>query len=143
MRIIFTIQLLFFASQTAYAQENFWHVLAEVRFETKSDDTGQYEIEIPVFSNHVKSYDNKTVRLKGYIIPLTELGGSSNFMFSSVPFSMCFFCGNAGPETVVEIETKANIQFTSRQVMIEGILVLNGSDPEHHMYILKSAKLIK
>ena len=142
MRIIFTIQLLLVVSLPSYAQENFWHVLAEVRYETKPDASGQYEIEVPVFSNQLKTYDNKRVRLKGYIIPLTELGGSSTFMLSSVPFSMCFFCGSAGPETIVEIETKEKIKFTDKQVMIEGTLVLNGSDPDHHMYILKSAKRI-
>ncbi len=143
MRIIFTIQFLFFVSTLAFAQENFWHVLAEVGFETKMDTSGKYEIEIPNFSKYLKSFNNKKVKLKGYIIPLSELGGQSEFMLSSLPFSMCYFCGSAGPETVIEIESKEKIKFTTRQVMMEGTLVLNATDPDHHMYILKSAKLIQ
>lgn len=143
MRIIFTIQFLFFLSTLASAQENFWNVLAEVGFETKMDASGKYEIEVPNFSKHLKSFNNKTIRLKGYIIPLAELGGQSEFMLSSLPFSMCYFCGSAGPETVIEIEMKEKIKFTTRQVLMEGTLVLNSSDPDHHMYVLKSAKLIQ
>lgn len=142
MRILFTIQLLFLVSTISHAQENFWHVLAEVGFETKMDASGKYEIEVPTFSKYLKTFNNKRVQLKGYIIPLSELGGQSEFMFSSLPFSMCYFCGSAGPETVVEIESKEKIKFTTSQVKIEGILVLNSSDPDHHMYILKSAKRI-
>ena len=103
----------------------------------------KYEIEVPDFSKHLKSFNNKTIRLKGYIIPLAELGGQSEFMLSSLPFSMCYFCGSAGPETVIEIESKEKIKFTTRQVMMQGTLVLNATDPDHHMYILKSAKLIQ
>jgi len=142
MRIIFTIQLIFVVSVAACAQENFWSILAEVGFESKLDATGNYEIEVPVFSDHLKTFNNKPVRLKGYIIPLSESAGRSNFMLSSVPYSMCFFCGSAGPETIVEIEPAEKIKFTNGPVIMEGILVLNGSDPDHHMYLLKSTKRI-
>ncbi len=142
MRIILTIQFLFCLWFPVPAQENFWNVLSEVRFETKMDATGKYEIEVPVFNKHLNSFSNKRVRLKGYIIPLSELGGQSEFMFSSLPFSMCYFCGSAGPETIVEIESAEKIKFTTQQVMMEGTLVLNATDPDHHMYILKSATLI-
>ncbi len=142
MRILFTIQFLFCLWSPAVAQENFWHVLAEVGFNTKMDATGEYEIEVPDFSKYLKSFNNKQVKLKGYIIPLSELGGQSEFMLSSLPFSMCYFCGSAGPETVIEIESKEKIKFTTSQVTMEGTLILNATDPDHHMYILKSAKLI-
>ena len=142
MRILITIQLLFCLWFPGVAQKNFWHVLAEVRFETKMDATGTYEIEVPVFNDHLKSFQNRRVKLKGYIIPLSELGGQSKFMFSSLPFSMCYFCGSAGPETIVEIESTVKIKFTTRPVEIEGTLILNATDPDHHMYILKSANLI-
>jgi hypothetical protein len=130
--------LLTFLPWTYLAQENFWQVLAEVHFVQETDKSG-HGIERPVFSNHLKSFQKKKVVLKGYIIPLEESGGNGKFMLSSLPFNVCFFCGAAGPETVVEIETTEKIKFTTRQITMEGILILNERDPDHHIYILKSA----
>jgi hypothetical protein len=121
-------------------QENFWHVLAQVSFEKVRDKDG-YEIEKPLFSKELKSYHQKNILIKGYIIPVEELGGSGKFMLSLYPFNLCYFCGAAGPETVIEVESKEKIKFTTKQIALEGILILNEKDPDHHIYILKSALL--
>jgi hypothetical protein len=63
-------------------------------------------------------------------------------MLSSLPFSNCFFCGGAGPETIVELKTKQSVKFTTARVALEGILLLNADDPDHHMYTLKDAVLL-
>lgn len=133
--------LLMFLSGQTVAQENFWQVLAEVHFKQEKDGNG-YGMDIPVFSNHLKSYQKKKIVLKGYIIPLEESGGNGRFMLSSMPFNVCYFCGAAGPETVVEIETTEKIKFTTRQIAMQGILVLNDNDPDHHIYILRSAQIV-
>lgn len=126
---------------TPYIQEhNFWHVLAQVSFE-KSRDKDGYEIEKPVFSKELKGFHQKKVQIKGYIIPVEEVGGGGKFMLSLYPFNLCYFCGAAGPETVVEVETTEKIKFTTRQITLEGVLNLNEKDPDHHIYILKSAAL--
>ncbi|MBT1704288.1 hypothetical protein [Chryseosolibacter indicus] len=124
----------------ASAQVNLWHVLAEVKM-NKSTDANGYEMEKPVFNDHIRFYEKKQVKIKGYIIPLSEIGAQQKFMLSSLPFNVCYFCGGAGPETVIEIETSKKIDFTTKQVVMEGTLVLNDSDPDHHMYILKNAQL--
>jgi hypothetical protein len=128
-------------SITAQAQtENFWHVLAEVSFQNTTDPNG-YNIEKPVFSKYLKTFHGKKVKLKGYIIPLNEVGSSGKFMLSALPFNVCYFCGAAGPETVVEVETIEKIKFTTKQITMEGTLFLNDKDPDHHIYILKSSLL--
>jgi hypothetical protein len=125
---------------TSYIQEqNFWHVLAQVSFE-KSRDKDGFEIEKPLFSKELKFYHQKKVSIKGYIIPVEEVGGSGKFMLSLYPFNLCYFCGAAGPETVIEVESTERIKFTTKQIIIEGILILNEKDPDHHIYILKSAR---
>ena len=121
---------------------NFWQVLAEVHFENTMDKTNGYTIERPVFSKHLKTFQSKKVRLKGYMIPLEETGGGGKFMLSSLPFNVCYFCGAAGPETAVEIEMKDRPKFTTKPIVMEGFLFLNDSDPNHHIYILKSASVI-
>lgn len=120
---------------------NFWHVLAEVQF-VKSKDANGYEIEKPVFSKHLRSYQGKKITLKGYLIPMSEVNGKASYMLSSLPFNVCYFCGAAGPETVVELDTKEAIKFTTKQISIEGILSLNEHDIDHHIYIIKSSRLL-
>jgi hypothetical protein len=122
-------------------QENFWHTLAEVSF-VKEKNADGYEVEKPVFSRNLKSHHGKKIQLKGYIIPLNEVTNANTFMFSSLPFNVCYFCGAAGPETVVELHTTQKIKFTTKQIMIQGVLNLNEKDPDHHIYILKSVTVI-
>jgi hypothetical protein len=140
MKKLFLLALIFIV-RTGFSQtDNFWQVLAEVNFKNEQDKAG-YTIERPMFSKYLKSFQNKKVKLKGYMIPLEESGGKGKFMLSSLPFNICYFCGAAGPETVVEVETSANIKFTTKQIVMEGVLHLNDTDPDHHIYILKSANL--
>jgi hypothetical protein len=128
-------------TEISFAQtDNFWQTLAEVHFKNEEDAAG-YTIERPVFSNNLKTFNGKKIKLKGYIIPLEESGGKGKFMLSALPFNVCYFCGAAGPETVVEIETKESIKFTTKQIIMDGTLTLNATDPDHHIYILKSATL--
>lgn len=141
MKKIFLLVFLLIVRIGFSQTDSFWSVLAEVSFQNEQDKDG-YTIERPIFSKYLKTYQGKKVKLKGYIIPLEESGGKGKFMLSSLPFNVCYFCGAAGPETVVEIETSESIKFTTKQIIVEGILHLNNTDPDHHIYVLKSATLI-
>lgn len=121
--------------------KNFWNVLAEVGFQQKRDANG-FVVDVPQFSEHLKSYNNKKIQLKGFVIPVDETG-SGKFMFSMLPFNVCYFCGAAGPETVVEVETTEKITFSTQAIVLEGVLRLNANDPDRHIYVLRSAKRIK
>ena len=133
-----TILFLSFICLSAQAQEtDFWQVLADVSFESKVKD--DLEMDSPKFGKRVQAFHGKKVTLKGYLIPMSEFGGSDEYMLSALPFSSCFFCGGAGPETIVELQVKQSVKFTTSLIKIEGILMLNGSDPDHHMYIMKDA----
>jgi len=135
----FLLSLLLLPLTLASQEQNFWDTLARVRFENRKDKSG-YDVEVPVFSPQLTVFNNKKISLKGYIIPLEELGGQGRFMLSSLPFNLCFFCGAAGPETVIEVQTPVKIPFTTKPIILEGTLVLNDKDPNHHMYILTAAK---
>lgn len=144
MRCLILI-LCFSLSGSLHAQstENFWHILAEVGFESKLDKQYGYEIDVPKFSRGLQAWNGKQIKLKGYLIPLSELGDKQVYMLSSLPFNLCFFCGGAGPETVIELDVKEKLKFSTSSVIMEGILELNATDPEHHMYILRNAKPVK
>jgi hypothetical protein len=141
-RVSVALILLLITSPVTQAQEsNNWHALADVSFQVKQVEG--YEVEFPRFGSRVKNLSGKKISLKGYLIPLSEAGGKSNYMFSSLPFSSCFFCGAAGPETVVELQVKEKIKFTEKAVVAEGVLVVNDKDVNHHIYILKNATIIE
>ncbi len=131
----------FFPQCLCVQDANFWQTLAQVHFENKKDKGG-YTVEVPVFSNYLKTFQGKHITLKGYVIPLEEVGGSGKFMLSSLPFNLCYFCGAAGPETAVEVETTEKVKFSSKNIVMEGTLMLNDRDPNHHIYILKAARLV-
>jgi hypothetical protein len=130
--------LIVFSSPTI-AQSNSWKILADVRYETKKDPASQYELDFPIFGENVKALDGKKIALKGYIVPIDELLGQQNFVLSSLPFNLCFFCGGAGPETVIEVKTQEKIAYTEKQITVKGIFYINPSDPDHLMYRLENA----
>jgi hypothetical protein len=141
MKTLFLLVFFLFVIEGFPQSGNFWQVLAEVHFYNTTDKNG-YTVEKPVFSKYLKSFNGKRVKIKGYLIPLEETGGKGKFMLSSLPFNVCYFCGAAGPETVVELETSEHLKFSTKQIFMEGILFLNDRDPDHHIYILKSATAI-
>lgn len=140
LRLLVFVICFWFARSVGAQDKNFWHTLAEVGF--KKEQHNGFEMEVPQFSKYLKSWNGKKIKLKGFIIPVGEVGDESKFMFSSLPFNVCYFCGAAGPETIVEVELREKIKFTSKAIWMEGILQLNEKDPNHHIYILKSAKVI-
>lgn len=135
MRKLVIILLSLFFSESYGQERDFWQILSEVSYESKTKN--DLETDSPKFSKRLQSFDGKKIILKGYLIPLSEFGGKDEYMLSSLPFNTCFFCGGAGPETVVELQVKQSVKFTSARITVEGILVLNDNNPDHHMYILK------
>jgi hypothetical protein len=138
------ILIIIFCCVTFFAQAqdvSGWQLLAEVVFETKTADQNGFEVDLPKFSKRLIEADGKKITLKGYLIPLSELDGKQQYMLSSLPFNSCYFCGGAGPETVVELDLKEKINFVTKQITLEGTLTLNASDPDHHIFILKNPKV--
>lgn len=142
MRKVLIIFLSFFSAVSVAQESDMWKILSEVQYESKRLGKEKLEVDVPMFSKRLSSWNGKKIVLKGYLIPLSEFGGKGEYMLSSLPFSNCFFCGGAGPETIVELKTKQSIKFTTSRVALEGILLLNADDPDHHMYIMKDAVLI-
>jgi hypothetical protein len=121
-----------------------WKTLSKVKIEARFDDDIGFDIEFPVFSKEVIALDKKEITVSGYLIPMEEFGGSPNFfVFSSLPFNNCFFCGGAGPETVMEIHSSEKVNFTTNLIVMRGVLELNDKDPFRLMYVLKDAKTLK
>jgi hypothetical protein len=131
-------------SQIAFAQstlkDNTWKTLSKITFKKEYDEVLGLKIDVPVFGKEVKALEGKEVTIKGYIIPTDGYKSQKEFVFSAFPYNMCFFCGGAGPETVMEVVTKQAIPYTSEPIYLKGILKLNGSDVNRLIYGLEKAE---
>lgn len=87
--------------------------------------------------------EGQEIEVKGYIIPIEGYKSHKEFMFSAFPYNMCFFCGGAGPETVMEVTASEPIEYSAEQIRIKGKLVLNDDDINRMMYILEDVVLLK
>lgn len=139
----FSLTMLFSTKALAQETQGAWKTLSKVTFKKQYDDLLGFKIDIPVFSDEVKALDGKEITVRGYIVPTNGYKSHSDFVFSAFPYNMCFFCGGAGPETVMEVEAKESITYTAEVITIKGRLELNDEDPNRLMYTLRDAVLIK
>jgi len=90
--------------QSALAQRMVeWSTLANVTFYREYSAQFGFEVNVkpPRFAPEILALDGQNVKVRGYVIPVdVDLG---LYMVSANPFANCFFCGGAGPETVVEL----------------------------------------
>lgn len=96
----------------------------------------------PEFGQSVKRLNGKRVSIKGYVIPVDY--NENYYVLSAYPYSACFFCGGAGPETVVSLkfEGKPRKYKTDELLSFEGVLKLNSTDVYEMNYILTGAKQV-
>jgi hypothetical protein len=127
----------------AQSTDNIWKTLSKISYKKEYDDVMGFKIDKPVFGDAIKALDGKEITVKGYIIPVEGYKSHKEFIFSAFPYSMCFFCGGAGPETVMEVEAVEGIKFASDAITIKGIIKLNDKDINRLMYKLVNAKLVK
>ena len=123
------------------AQESGWDLLSTVEIVTGYDDFMGAEIEKPKFSSELKAKEGSKVTLEGFIIPLQQDTKQDYFVLSRFPYQSCFFCGAAGPETVVEVYSDRGFSFTDERVKVEGTLRLNADNPIHLFYIIEDAEV--
>lgn len=138
--------LIFLAPQiniSAQNGDNIWKALSRISYKKEYDELMGFKIDKPVFSEQIKALDGKEITIKGYIIPIEGYKSHKEFIFSAFPYSMCFFCGGAGPETVMEVEASEGIKYSADAITLKGIIKLNDKDINRLMYKLVNAKLIK
>lgn len=118
-----------------------WELLADVEVVRVYDDFLQMDVEKPKFSKSLLQRDQLSIELEGFVIPLKQTGEADYFVLSRFPYQSCFFCGNAGPETVVEVYTLEKLSLRDQWVRVSGVLHLNAEDPLHLYYIMKDCEV--
>jgi hypothetical protein len=136
--------LLMMMSFLGFAQQEVsWNDLNDVRFEDRYSEEVEAYYWFPVFGESVKDLEGKEILIKGYMIPVSV--EENYYVLSAFPFSNCFFCGGAGPESVMGLNFKGkNREFhTDEFLTFKGILRLNETDIYEMNYILDEAQLVK
>jgi len=143
-RWLFVILLLILPLITsAQTKENVWKSLADVAIEDRYDASMGYEVSYPVFGERAQPLDGQQIVVKGYMIPFEAYLKPKYFILSALPIAACFFCGGAGPETVMEVFSQDNIELSSEVIQLRGKLELNADNPDRMMYILRDAELLE
>jgi len=128
----------------SYAQTDGWNAFAKTKFDTKySEKAGEYFL-FPAFPADLKAMVGKEIDLEGYYLPI-DVEGDAYIILSKFPYSQCFFCGGAGPESIAEVYFKSKTpKFEGDQfIRIKGKLKLNDADLEHGNFIVEEAVLVK
>lgn len=135
----------FFLTLSLFAQsnDNVWNTLSKITFKKEYDELLGFKVDVPVFSDEVLALENQEVIIKGYIIPVEGYKSHKEFIFSAFPYNLCFFCGGAGPETVMEVFATESVKYTTDPIYLKGKLELNASDINRLMYALNNAEQIK
>ncbi len=138
---LFAISCFFFLLTSNAFSQNLWRELSKVEYEKRYNEEFAANINYPIFSEDITKLEGTKVTVSGYVIPLEV--GEDYFVLSAFPFASCFFCGAAGPETVIEIYSAKPFRVTSDQrIILNGTLELNRSDLNHLMFKLRDAVLI-
>lgn len=115
-----------------------WEDFADVNFEAKFNEKYGVHFLMPTFGDKIQSYQGKYISIKGYFLDIS--GSGEIFLVSQNPMASCFFCGAAGPETIIEVTFKKKPPFRTDQIVtVSGLLQLNADDVDHCNYILKEA----
>jgi hypothetical protein len=119
-----------------------WDIFAKVKFTEKYFAEQKEYYLVPLLDSRIRYYEGKEMTLQGYYLPF-DMPNKFSIVISKYPYSMCFFCGGSGPESVAEVVfAEKPPKFKKDQVIrITGTLRLNDSDVNRLNFILEQARL--
>jgi hypothetical protein len=109
-----------------------WKVLSQVELVKQKD---RY---VPQFAAAVAALDKKEVKVQGFMMPLQIGDKQSHFVLTAMP-QTCAFCMPGGPESMVEVKSKAPVKYTFEPVVLTGKLAVLKDDPTGVFYRLTDA----
>lgn len=117
-----------------------WKLLGMIKFVKKADK--EYgEVMYPIVSPLLKQKNKKRIAMTGFIVPIDNV----SFALSKNVFASCFFCGAAGPETIMGIKFRGVTPKlkTDQYVTLEGNFRINENDVEDWIYHIEDAVIVK
>lgn len=138
LALLFSISLAG-ASQTAIK----WERLDKVTFVEYFDRASNQWLLEADFDSTVTVLNHQEIKITGYVIPLDVNG--EVYALSAFAFSSCFFCGGAGPETVMGLNFKNSPPKlnTDDVIKVKGTLVLNKRPGGEFHYTLNEVEILE
>ena len=120
-----------------------WDILKNVNFDEVWSEEFQAYYMVPKFGKSISALDGKEVQIRGFVIPVDIV--QDYYVLSANPYSSCFFCGQAGPESVMEIQLVKQYDGLRMDQVItfQGKLRLNVDDIYQLNYILEDAEVVE
>lgn len=113
-----------------------WSMLSDVKTKAVKN------LLLPVFTAPVQALNDKTQRVQGFMMPLDPGEKQKHFLLTSVPLT-CAFCTPGGPESMVEVKTKAAVKYSMEPVTVEGKFAVLNDDPYGLYYRITEAVSVK
>src|SRR5690606_10594328 len=117
-----------------------WKMLGDVKF-SKGTHPDYGEVMFPAVNQKVKAFHTKKVTVSGFVVPIDN----ENYALSKNVFAACFFCGQAGPETIMGLkfkDFKGRIK-TDTYVTVTGYLKVNEKNVDDWIYNIEKAVVVK
>ena len=120
-----------------------WDDLADVKFTQRYFKEYDAHFLYPTFGYQIRLLEGKEIVIKGHVLAIDPKEG--DYILSRNPYASCFFCGAAGPESIVELNLKpGHRRYKNDQIAtFKGILKLNENDVDHCNYILEQAEEVR
>ncbi|MGQ2985273.1 hypothetical protein [Flavobacterium sp.] len=118
-----------------------WKLLGQIKYIKKPSADYPEGVMFPVVNTTLKTKNKKQITMSGFIIPIDN----KNYALSKNVFASCFFCGQAGPETIMGIKFKnPNMKLkTDQYVTLTGTFRYNDSDVDDWIYHVENAVITK
>ena len=127
-------------SMTAPIDTVTWAILNNVEYKEASHEV-YGTVYLPTFSKEIQRLNGKEVIIRGYLVPVDK----TTWALSKNTYAACFFCGKAGPASVMTVKfKKKNKSYrTDDYVQFKGVLRLNYDDINEFYYILNESEEVK
>lgn len=140
---VFGLDTLFsdFEPEQSAAETITWSLLGKIKYENRPHKDYPEGVMYPIVNDELKAKKGKKISISGFIIPIDN----ENYALSKNVFAQCFFCGQAGPETIMGIkfkDLKKRLK-TDQYVTLEGTFRYNETDVEDWIYHIEDAIITK
>lgn len=118
-----------------------WGMLGKIKYVTKPHKDYPDGVMFPIVDPQLKAMKGKQITISGFIIPIDNV----SYALSKNVFAQCFFCGQAGPETIMGIQFKdlKKRLKTDQYVTLVGNFRYNENDIEDWIYHIDNAVITK
>ena len=118
-----------------------WKLLGVIKINKKPDKDYPDGVMFPIVNSSLKEKNKKKIVMSGFIIPIDNV----SYALSKNVFASCFFCGQAGPETIMGIKFKGATPKlkTDQYVTLEGTFRYNDNDVNDWIYHIENAVITK